>query len=263
MANEQPIIIIKKKGHGDGHHGGAWKVAYADFVTAMMALFIVLWLMSSTSKKEQEEIGGYFRDPKGLASKHGSDRTDIQKDAPPKQQDMARLKLDLMHAIRQIDTLNKLQKQIEMTITEEGLRIELIEDDKGTFFELGSSKPTPALLQILQVLSAQLGHVPNSISIEGHTDAKAYPAGTLYGNWELSTDRANVARRLMQANGVRTDQVSQVRGFADQQLRKPLLPFDPSNRRISFIVQYLPAKMKTGTMQDVAQLNTHAQVAAK
>ena len=133
MAIEQPIIIIKKKVAGHGHHGGAWKVAYADFVTAMMALFIVLWLLSSSSKKEQEEIGGYFRDPKGVASKHGTDKRDEQKDAP-KKQDMAKLRLELQHAIEQVDALNKLRKQIELTVTDEGLRIEMMENEKGTFF---------------------------------------------------------------------------------------------------------------------------------
>ena len=254
MANDQPIIIIKKKVRGGGHHGGAWKVAYADFVTAMMALFIVLWLMSSTSKKEQEEIGGYFRDPKGLAANHGTDKKDTQKDTP-KTQDMAKLRLAMLHAIEQIDTLNTLKKQIDITVTPEGLRIELMESDKGTFFELGSAKPKPALVQILQVLSAQIGQLPNSISVEGHTDAQRYTNDTGYGNWELSADRANTARRLMQTSGVGAEQVSQVRGFADQKLRRPDKPFDASNRRISLIVQYLPDTIKTGTFQDLAENN--------
>ncbi len=254
MADEQPIIIIKKKVHGGGHHGGAWKVAYADFVTAMMALFIVLWLLSSSSKKEQEEIGGYFRDPKGMASKHGTDKSNVEKDAP-KKQDMSKLRLDLLNAINKVQALDKLKKQIEFTITQEGLRIELMEDDKGTFFESGSSKPTPGLEKLLQVLSGQLGTLPNNISVEGHTDAKPYANGTVYGNWELSSDRANVARRLVQANGVRANQVSQVRGFADQRLRNPDKPFDASNRRISLIVLYLPDMSKAGSVQDIAGIN--------
>ncbi len=254
MADDQPIIIIRKKVHGGGHHGGAWKVAYADFVTAMMALFIVLWLLSSTSKKEQEEIGGYFRDPKGVASKHGTDKADIKADVP-KKQDMAKLKLVMLHAIEQVDLLNKLKKQIEITVTEEGLRIELMESDQGTFFEMGSAKPTPVLVELLKVLSGQVGLLPNTISVEGHTDSHPYSTVSTYGNWELSADRANVARRLMQANGVRSEQVSQVRGFADQRLRMPDNPFDASNRRISLIVQYLPDRTKDGTIKDVADAN--------
>ena len=238
MADEQPIIIKKKKGGHGGHHGGAWKVAYADFVTAMMALFIVLWLMSSTSKQTQDEIAGYFRDPNGSATKHAKEARTIVPEA--KKDDMAALKKDLQHAIDEINDLNKLKKQIEITITEEGLRIELIEDVKGTFFETGSAQATPALVEILKVLAEKLKAVPNCISIEGHTDAQPYLKSTAYGNWELSADRANVARREMQHDGIRPNQVSQVRGFADQRLHFPEKPFDPGNRRISLVVQNLP-----------------------
>ena len=110
-------------------------------------------------------------------------------------------------------------------------------------------------MKLLQVLSVELGKLPNSISVEGHTDSHPYSTEANYGNWELSSDRANVARRLMQTNGIRPDQVSQVRGFADQRLRKPESPLDASNRRISLIVQYLPDHTKLGTMQDVAAMN--------
>ena len=252
MDAEQPIIVIKKKGGHGGHHGGAWKVAYADFVTAMMSLFIVLWLMSSTSKQTQEEIAGYFNDPKGTASKKGSDGKPIpkeskeQKEASPKEQkaEMVALKNQLQKAIDEISALNKLKKQIEISLTEEGLRIELIEDEKGTFFESGKAEPTPALVEILKVLSGQLKGLPNRISIEGHTDAQPYATQTAYGNWELSTDRANVARRQMQGDGIRLNQVSQVRGFADQQLHSPLKPYDASNRRVSLVVQNLPTPEK-------------------
>ena len=238
MADAQPIIIKKKKGGHGGHHGGAWKVAYADFVTAMMALFIVLWLMSSTSKQTQNEIAGYFRDPKGSATKHARETRTIVEDQ--KKDDMNALKKDLQHAINEINDLNKLKKQIEITVTDEGLRIELIEDAKGTFFETGSAQATPALVEILRVLADKLKELPNCLSIEGHTDAQPYMNTTVYGNWELSTDRANVARREMQRDGIRKDQVSQVRGFADQRLHFPDKPFDAGNRRISLLVQNLP-----------------------
>ncbi len=246
MADQQPIILIKKKvGHG-GHHGGAWKVAYADFVTAMMSLFIVLWLMSSTPKPVQEQIAGYFNDPKGTAAKKGSEGKPIPKEIKEVKEskdtkNLDELKNELLQAIHDIGLLNKLKKQIEISLTEEGLRIELVEDEKGTFFESGSAQPTPALQQILKVLSERLKTVPNRISIEGHTDAHPYTNQAAYGNWELSTDRANVARRAMQEDGVRPDQVSQVRGFADQQLHFPDKPLDPANRRVSLVVLNLPA----------------------
>jgi chemotaxis protein MotB len=251
MDAEQPIIVIKKKsGHG-GHHGGAWKVAYADFVTAMMALFIVLWLMSSTSKQTQEEIAGYFNDPKGLSKNKGGGEGKAQvkeikevKEAKDKKDDMAALKKDLMKAIEDINSLNKLKKQIEMTITDEGLRIEMIEDEKGTFFESGSAQPTPVLTELLKVLSGQLKDLPNNISIEGHTDAHPYATRTNYGNWELSADRANAARRAIQEDGVRSNQVTQVRGFADQRLHFPDKPLDPGNRRVSLVVQNLQKDQK-------------------
>ncbi len=249
MADEQPIIIIKKKGGHGGHHGGAWKVAYADFVTAMMSLFIVLWLMSSAPKPVQEEIAGYFNDPKGTAAKKGSEGKPIPKEvkevkeSKDTKKNMDELKNELLRAINDLNLLNKLKKQIEISLTEEGLRIELVEDEKGTFFESGSAQPTPALQQILQVLSDRLKTQPNRISIEGHTDAHPYANAAAYGNWELSTDRANVARRDMQQDGVRADQISQVRGFADQQLHFPDKPLDPANRRVSLVVLNLPAAL--------------------
>jgi chemotaxis protein MotB len=240
MADEQPIIIIKKKGGHAGHHGGAWKVAYADFVTAMMALFIVLWLMNS-SKPVQEAVGGYFRDPNGTAQKKGTGLGGEGQTAIPiaKKQDMAKLKEDLMKAMESLPNFDQLKKQIEMTITPEGLKIELLEDPKGTFFENGKAQPTPVLQSLLQVLSIEIGKLPNPLLIEGHTDSRPFSDSQTYGNWELSTDRANISRRLMQSSGVRADQVVQVRGYADQSLRKPLQPEDASNRRITLIVQYV------------------------
>ncbi|MGB6745985.1 MAG: flagellar motor protein MotB [Terracidiphilus sp.] len=237
MEASPPIIIIrKKKGHG-GHHGGAWKVAYADFVTAMMALFIVLWLMNA-SKQVQEAVGGYFKDPRGTSKMVGSNQNGSDTYLAMKKQDMTKLKDDLLQSIHHLDPLDKLKSQIEITVTAEGLRIELMESAKGTFFELGSAVPTPALRGLLQVLSVNLGQLPNKISIEGHTDAMVYSSGRPYDNWDLSTDRANEARRLMESEGVRQDQIAQVRGFADTQPRLPQNPQDPSNRRVTLIVQY-------------------------
>jgi chemotaxis protein MotB len=241
MPGSRPIIIIKKKGGHGGHHGGAWKVAYADFVTAMMALFIVLWLLN-TSKPVREAVAGYFKDPSGTADKVGSNKTGAAEAIAVTKDDMPKLKGELEKAIRAIPNFEKLKDQIEMTLTPEGLRIELLETETGTFFELGRPEPNGNGKELLLLLAQQLGKLPNHLSIEGHTDSKPYTGGREYGNWELSTDRANAARRLMQHDGVRTDQVTQVRGYADQMPRKKDEPLDASNRRISVIVQNLENK---------------------
>ncbi|PYV57599.1 MAG: flagellar motor protein MotB [Acidobacteria bacterium] len=234
----KPIIIIKKKGGHGGHHGGAWKVAYADFVTAMMALFIVLWLLNS-SKKVQEAVGGYFKDPSGTAKKAGTNQAGSGQNFALTKDDMPKLKDELQKAVRKMADFEQFKNQVEMTITPEGLRIELLESEVGTFFESGSPKPSENGTKLLTMLSTELGGVPNKVMVEGHTDSKPYSGARGYGNWELSADRANSARRLMQANGLRADQVSQVRGYADQALRIAGDPMNSSNRRISVIVQNL------------------------
>jgi chemotaxis protein MotB len=236
-----PIIIIKKKGGHGGHHGGAWKVAYADFVTAMMALFIVLWLLSSSSPKVQQAVGGYFRDPSGNAKLTGTGLTGTGENLMLKKEDMSKLKEELQKSIQKMVDLDKLKKNVEMTVTAEGLRIELLESDKGTFFDVGSSTLNQSGQEMLALLAVELGQLPNHVSLEGHTDSTPYAGKASYSNWELSSDRANAARRLMQQSGLRDDQVSQVRGFADQRLRNPKDPLDPSNRRVSIIVQYINA----------------------
>jgi chemotaxis protein MotB len=238
MDKPRPIVILKKKGGHGGHHGGAWKVAYADFVTAMMALFIVLWLMNS-SKQVQEAIGGYFKDPTGTSKKVGSNMAGAGENFILTRDNMPKLKEQLQAAVRRMSDFEKLKSHIEMTVTAEGLRIELSESASGTFFDSGSAKLNGDGSGLLVTLAQELGKLPNKLSIEGHTDSKPYAPSATYGNWELSTDRANAARRVMQANGIRNDQVTQVRGFADQRLRKPDAPLDPANRRISLIVQYI------------------------
>ena len=233
-ASTQPIVIKRKGGHS-GHHGGAWKVAYADFVTAMMALFIVLWLMN-TSKPVQEAISGYFKDPSGTGKLLGTTQ-------PPAKavtkENLEKVKAELEKAIQQMTNFDKLKKQIELTVTTEGLRIELLESQKGTFFESGDTAPNGNGRELLMTIAEELGKIPNRISIEGHTDSEPFSGPANYTNWELSTDRANASRRLMQQHGLRRDQVAQVRGFADQEPRDKLAPSDPSNRRITLIVKYL------------------------
>ncbi|HTP67730.1 MAG TPA: flagellar motor protein MotB [Dongiaceae bacterium] len=237
MPGPPPIIIKKKVSHG-GHHGGAWKVAYADFVTAMMALFIVLWLMNS-SKQIQKAVGGYFKDPTGSAKMVGSDMRGSGDNFVVTKDNMKELKEELQKTIRQVPKFDELRNHIDMTVTNEGLRIELTESAAGMFFDSGSAKMSAGGGDLVALLALELGKLPNKIAIEGHTDSKPYPPTALYTNWELSADRANAARRLMQSNGLGADQITQVRGFADQRLRTPDSPQDPSNRRISLIVQYL------------------------
>lgn len=239
MDLDEQVIIIKKKGGHGGHHGGAWKVAYADFVTALMALFIVLWLMN-TSKPIQEAVGGYFRDPNGTAKKTGTTLGGAGDASAVKKEDMSKLKKDLMDSMTKMANFDKLKNLIEMTVTPEGLKIELMEDPHGTFFENGSAQPTPTMQNVLKILAPEVGKLPNPVSLEGHTDSKPYSDSTTYGNWELSTDRANAARRLMETSGLHEGQIVQVRGYADRKLRKPLQPLDASNRRVTVLIQYVP-----------------------
>jgi chemotaxis protein MotB len=249
MADARPIIIIKKKGGHVGHHGGAWKVAYADFVTALMALFIVLWLLN-TNKPVREAVAGYFKDPEGTSQKIGSNLSGSGESFALSKDNMPKLKEELQKSIKRMTNFEKFKDQLDMTVTAEGLRIELLETESGTFFESGKPQPSSSGSELLIRLAEELGKLPNKISIEGHTDSKPYAEAGTYGNWELSTDRANAARHLMQEHGIRTDQVTQVRGFADQRLRKPDAPLDPSNRRISVIVQYVPQSDVTADSSD-------------
>src|ERR1700690_655447 len=198
MADQRPIIVIKKKGGHGGHHGGAWKVAYADFVTAMMALFIVLWLLNS-SKQVQEAVGGYFKDPTGTSKKVGSNMVGAGENFVLTRDNMPKLKDQLQQAMKQMTDFEKLKNHIEMTVTTEGLRIELSESAKGTFFDSGSAKLNADGSEMLITLAQELGKLPNKLSIEGHTDSQPYAASATYSNWELSSDRANAARRVMQS----------------------------------------------------------------
>jgi chemotaxis protein MotB len=176
-------IVSKKKGGHGGHHGGAWKVAYADFVTAMIALFIVLWLVNS-SKKIQEAVGGYFRDPQGTAEKAGKNIVGSNATSIIPVANIEQLKLQLEKAIAGIPNFDKLKSHIEMTIAPEGLRIELIESASGTFFDSGSPKLSADGQDLLKALAGELGRLPNKISVEGHADAKPYAPGAVYTDWE-------------------------------------------------------------------------------
>ncbi|SFS00542.1 chemotaxis protein MotB [Granulicella pectinivorans] len=237
MADPRPIIVVKKRASHGGHHGGAWKVAYADFVTAMMSLFIVLWLLNSTPQVKKA-ISGYFNDPSGKGAETGTGSKGTGDSLAVNKANVENLKQQIEQAIMKQADLSKLSKNVEITMTGEGLRIELIEGQGGTFFESGSPRPSENGTRLLDMLAGQLGKLPNRVMLEGHTDAQLYSGEKGYSNWELSSDRANAARRVLQENGLGAERISQVRGYADQKLRVPDKPLDPSNRRISLIVQW-------------------------
>ena len=235
--SDHPTIIVKRMPAHEEHHGGAWKVAYADFVTAMMALFIVLWLMAS-SQKIQQSVAGYFGDPRGNGKQTGTSKAGKGDPLALNRDNLKELKSKLEQLMRQIPNFEQIKSQVNMTITPEGLRIDLMETSGGMFFENGDPRPTNAGRELLRALAGGLSKVPNKVAIEGHTDSNPYRRDD-YSNWELSIDRANSARRMMQEAGLPLDQVSQVRGFADRRLLLKADPVNPSNRRVSIIVRNL------------------------
>lgn len=249
----QPVIIVKKsRGHHGGHHGGAWKVAYADFVTALMAFFLVMWLVGQ-SAAVKAAVAGYFRNP-GLFDYEKSDSMvpGGQKGILPEPMadptkagatlDDAEKLEEAANRIRQVlgsvPEFEHLKDQIEIKVTSEGLRIDLLESSASGFFDSGSATLNGPGTQILTAIAHELSRVSNGIVFEGHTDSRPYQSATGYTNWELSSDRANAARRMMERNGLRSEQVRGVRGWADTQLRAPNEPFDAKNRRVSIIVQH-------------------------
>lgn len=235
------IVVKKKKGHA-GHHGGAWKVAYADFVTAMMALFIVLWIVGQSASVKQA-ISAYFKDPGVFESGRGGNILHGSQGSAPNpttniSAEIEKLRAEakkLEEAIKSNSDLEKFKDKIEITVTKEGLRIELLENSGGLFFDVGSSKPKPDTVKLLKLVGKEVGQLPNKVMIEGYTDARPY-VNPDYTNWELSSDRANMARKILEQNGVRKDQILQVRGFADRNLKHPDKPLDFSNRRVSILV---------------------------
>jgi chemotaxis protein MotB len=255
MKPSQPIIIVKKNrgGHG-GHHGGAWKVAYADFVTAMMAFFLVMWLVGA-SPDVKKSVAGYFRDPgvfdfeKSTGMMAGG-MTGIDEGRAPEtvqQPDAAALTVErqrmqaaaerIRDGLAGAPELKELRDQIEFQVTSEGLRIELLEKDGSSFFDSGSAALRGESVRILSIIGRELGTMTNDVVVEGHTDSRPFGAGHSYSNWELSADRANAARRVMEAVGLNPGQVQSVRGFAATQLRLPEEPMDPRNRRVSIVVR--------------------------
>ena len=260
MADDQVTIIkkIKKGGHG-GHHGGSWKVAFADFMTAMMAFFLVMWLVGQKAEVRQA-VAGYFRDP-GKFTKQGEAgvlkgsgtavdfKNDAQQIAAPvkakeyeptagEKGKMKSLANSIMNELDKQAAFKRLKKNVKVQMTSEGLRIILNEsEDAPAFFEPGSAKLLQKSAIILVVIARQLGQLSNHIVIEGHTDA-GFTGDKNYSNWELSSDRANAARSLMEVSGLYEGQIREVRGFAD---KFPMIgdnPSDPRNRRITLVVLY-------------------------
>ncbi|MCS7281163.1 MAG: OmpA family protein [Desulfobacterota bacterium] len=241
-----PIIVVKKKkGHG-GHHGGAWKVAYADFVTAMMALFIVLWIMSQ-NQQIREAVAAYFREPGVFTSQKKAgiltgEPLLFPKNPPitadPQEKELEKLREQgkkIGEIVASYPEFKKFRDKVEIKVTEEGMRIELIETSEGLFFDVGSAKVKKETEELLKMIAAELGKLDNEIIIEGHTDARPYIT-VGYSNWELSVDRANAARKILEENGLKKNQVIMVKGLADRALKNPDKPFDFSNRRVAIIV---------------------------
>jgi chemotaxis protein MotB len=248
VKNDQ-VVIIKKKRHGKhGHHGGAWKVAYADFVTAMMAFFLVMWIIAQ-SAATRAVIAAYFRDPGVFETTRqigvlSGDASGVSAADTPVDVEKARAALEsaaaaMRRALESSPEFTALKDNVLIEFTAEGLRIDLLESATGGFFEVGSSKLKPESVRLLGVIAAQLGQLPNHVAIEGHTDSRPYQVNDMFSNWELSSDRANAARRVMQQTGLAPGQVEAVRGYADTRLRYKGSPLDARNRRVSILVRRL------------------------
>src|SRR5262245_6438385 len=236
--SNQAVVVVKKSTHTKhAHHGGAWKVAYADFVTAMMAFFLVMWIVGQ-SKQTKEAIAGYFRDPVAFENKTGAGSgvlpgadSGLQGGgrpvpAPPTDVKSATATLEraaehLREALSHAPEFAALSDRIEIQVTEEGLRIELLEAPNDGFFASGSASIKPDTVLILTIIAQELSKLPNQVAIEGHTDQRPYLAGQQYTNWELSSDRANAARRVLEEAGLNKGQVAEVRGFSSTHLRVP------------------------------------------
>lgn len=247
------IIIVKKvvKGHG-GHHGGSWKVAYADFVTAMMAFFMVMWILGM-DENLRKSIEGYFANPTGLEKGYSSGASPISSGASPavvngvtlrmitrvaEQRSFQQVGERIRTRIESENGLGAIAAQVEIILTEDGLRIELVENATGeTFFAFGSSELKPGASRALQIIAAELGPVETPVVVEGHTDAAPF-GSRRYSNWELSADRANAARRAMEAAALPAERVRGIQGHADRYLRNPENPLDPANRRISVLLPF-------------------------
>jgi chemotaxis protein MotB len=251
---KKSVIVIKKvkKGHG-GHHGGSWKVAYADFVTAMMAFFMVMWILGMDSDV-RKAIEGYFTNPVGLQQGYSSGVSPIATGSSPsvvktpnplrlitrsfEEEKYRELANRIQVRLKSSDGLSEIAAQIEVVVTDQGLRIELVEGGDGEmFFSLGKSELKPAAVRALAAISGELKETSTQLVVEGHTDAAPFGARG-YSNWELSADRANAARQAMESAGLGAYRIKEIRGYADRALRNPNNPLDSSNRRISILLPF-------------------------
>ena len=252
--DKRPLIVVRrKKVVAGGHHGGSWKVAYADFVTAMMAFFLVMWILGMDEQTKQA-IEGYFSNPVGYKRGYSSGTSPISSGSSPSSVKKPPVKLvvrayeterfrdvskRLEERLQQAQGALGLNTKVEITITEQGLRIELIEGGTGeTFFPLSSAVMKPTGRLALELIGGELRGLQNALVVEGHTDAAPYGARSGYTNWELSADRANAARRVLEGAGIDPTRIAAVRGLADRQLRVHDRPLDPANRRISILLPY-------------------------
>jgi chemotaxis protein MotB len=268
------IIIVKKKGGGHGgHHGGSWKVAYADFVTAMMAFFMVMWILGM-DEQTKSAVEGYFSNPVGYRKGYGAGSSPIAVGSAVTNIQRTPLRLvvraneektfeaarqRIMDQLAANDSLAKMQAQVEVVVTNDGLRIELIESGSGdTYFPLASARIKPATALVLQVVGSELAKLSHPIVIEGHTDAAKFGPDATYTNWELSADRANAARRVLEASGIHEDRLAEVRGYADRRLRVPTDPTASANRRISLLLPFtnMPEGMVGDTPVETPQVPT-------
>lgn len=251
---EKRPIIIKKVKKGGGHHGGAWKVAYADFVTAMMALFLVLWLVSQADMKLKAAIANYFRSPGVFDRMKGgiiTGPTKISKEpsemtSKDEEQALISVSQTLQKIFRSKPQFSKYKDQIKVEVTEEGLKIQLIDKAELVSFPSGSAEMSAEAKEIFTEIGKGICELPNPILIGGHTDKVLFPEGSTYTNWELSADRANAARRTLETACVKPEQIRKIVGYADTE---PLIPEDPSaaaNRRISITVLRIVASGKEG-----------------
>ena len=270
----QPIIIKKVKKNGHAAHGGAWKIAYADFVTAMMAFFLLMWLLGSTSEGDKKGIADYFQSPLKVALLNGGSgsgdsssvikgggqdltrsggqvkRGDIEaqrktvnlqalkhEQRAAEAQKLAELSEQVANELKNNAKLSQFASQIKLDMTRDGLRIQIVDELSRPMFDSGSAAVKPYMRDLLRAIGSVLVEVPNRITVEGHTDAQAFPGGGGgYSNWELSADRANSARRELLSGGMTEERVLRVLGLASSQPFKREDPLDPQNRRISIIV---------------------------
>jgi len=271
--SQRPIIVKRVKKGAHGHHGGAWKIAYADFVTAMMAFFLLMWLLGSTTKADLQGISEFFKTPlkvslmggsgsgdstsviKGGGSditrtegqqKHGENTTGRKvTDLKSAERELAlrdkqvlqELKLKIEGAIAASATLSQFKNQLLIDITTEGLRIQIVDEQNRPMFAIGSALLQPYTREIVHEIAKVINEVPNRISLSGHTDATPYSGGEGgYSNWELSADRSNSLRRELLAGGMTDSRIARVIGLSSSVLLDPANPYNPINRRVRIIV---------------------------